>query len=230
MRVLVVEDFSPLRKSIVQGLREAGYAVDEAADGEAALWYARDDEHDVIVLDLMLPKVDGFEVLRSLRGRKCPAHVLVLTAKDAHEDRIEGLEKGADDYLVKPFHFGELLARIKALIRRKYDANTTLIKVADLEIDLARKSVERDGEIVDLSGREYGLLEYFALNSRRIVTRAELWQHSYDFNSSPESNVIDVYVKRLRSKIERLGRPRLIHTRRGQGYIFGEIDALGESQ
>jgi DNA-binding response OmpR family regulator len=230
MRVLVVEDFAPLRKSVVQGLREAGYAVDEAADGEAALWHAQSDEHDVIVLDLMLPKVDGFAVLNKLRGRKCPAHVLVLTAKDTQQDKIHGLESGADDYLVKPFHFGELLARVKALIRRKYDAKTTLVRVSDLEIDISKRTVRRGGQTVDLSGREYGLMEYLALNPERVVTRTELWQHAYDFNASPESNVVDVYIKRLRAKIERPDKPRLIHTRRGQGYIFGEIAQGGEDE
>jgi two-component system copper resistance phosphate regulon response regulator CusR len=225
MRVLVVEDFPPLRRSVVQGLREAGYAVDEAADGESALWHARADDHDVIVLDLMLPKVDGIAVLKKLRDRRCPAHVLVLTAKDTQDDKVRGLELGADDYLVKPFHFGELLARVKALIRRKYDAKTTVLKISDLEIDLSRRVVRRGDQPVDLSGREYGLLEFLALNAQRIVTRAELWQHVYDFNASPESNVVDVYIKRLRGKIERADRPRLIHTRRGQGYIFGEIAA-----
>ena len=230
MRILVVEDFAPLRKSVVQGLREAGYAVDEAADGESALWHARTDEHDVIVLDLMLPKVDGFAVLNELRSRRCPAHVLVLTAKDTQEDKILGLESGADDYLVKPFHFGELLARVKALIRRKYDAKTTLLRIGDLEIDVSRRLVRRGGQPVDLSGREYGLLEYLALNAQRIVTRTELWQHAYDFNASPESNVVDVYIKRLRAKIERADTPRLIHTRRGQGYILGEMAENGEEE
>ena len=230
MRILVVEDFAPLRKSVVQGLREAGYAVDEAADGESALWHARTDEHDVIVLDLMLPKVDGFAVLNQLRGRSCPAHVLVLTAKDTQEDKILGLESGADDYLVKPFHFGELLARVKALIRRKYDAKTTILRIADLEIDVSRRVVRRGGQLIDLSGREYGLLEYLALNAQRIVTRAELWQHAYDFNASPESNVVDVYIKRIRAKIERADTTRLIHTRRGQGYILGEISGSGDEE
>ncbi len=225
MRILVVEDYPPLRKSVAQGLREAGYAVDEACDGEQALWHARADEHDVIILDLMLPKVDGLSVLRKLRDRRCPSHILVLTAKDTQDDKVRGLELGADDYLVKPFHFAELAARVKALIRRKYEVKTTTLRIADLEIDLSRRIVRRGDETIELSGREYDLLEFLAVNADRIVTRNELWQHVYDFNALPESNVVDVYIKRLRSKIERPDRPRLIHTRRGQGYILAEIAA-----
>ncbi|HZL38290.1 MAG TPA: response regulator transcription factor [Tepidisphaeraceae bacterium] len=222
MRVLVVEDFAPIRNAVVQGLREAGFAVDEALDGEQALWHAQSNEHDVIVLDLMLPQVDGLSVLKKLRERKCPAHILILTARDTTQDKVRGLELGADDYLVKPFHFTELLARVKALVRRKYEAKSTLLRFGDLEIDFSRRTVSRGGKPLDLSGREYALLEYLALNSDRIVSRNDIWQHVYDFNATPESNVVDVYIGRLRAKIERGDRPRLIHTRRGQGYILGE--------
>jgi DNA-binding response OmpR family regulator len=230
MRVLVVEDFPPLRKTVVQGLREAGYAVDEASDGEQALWHARSDEYDVIVLDLMLPKVNGLSVLKTLRERRSPSHVLILTAKDTNEDKVRGLELGADDYLVKPFHFAELVARVKTLVRRKYEAKTTILRIGDLEIDLSRRTVRRGDEPIDLSGREYGLLEYLALNTDRIVSRTDLWHHVYDFNASPESNVVDVYIKRLRAKIERPDKPRLIHTRRGQGYILGEPSEGGDDE
>lgn len=225
MRILVVEDSGPIRKSLVQGLKEAGYAVDEAADGETGLWHAESNAHDVIVLDLMLPKLDGLSVLKTLRQKRSAAHILVLTAKDTPEDRVKGLESGADDYLVKPFHFAELLARIKALIRRKYGAKTTSIKVGDLELDLGTRVVKRNGQLIDLSGREFSLLEYLALNAERIVSRTELWQHAYDFNASPESNVVDVFIARLRAKIERDGLPQLIHTRRGQGYFLGLVAA-----
>jgi len=228
MRILVVEDFPPLRKTIVQGLREAGFAVDEASDGEQALWQARLDEHDVIVLDLMLPKVNGLMVLKALRERRSPSHVLVLTAKDTGDDKVHGLQMGADDYLVKPFHFAELVARIQALVRRKYETRTTILRVGDLEIDTSRRVVRRGLEAVDLSGREYALLEYLAMNTDRIVSRSDLWQHVYDFNASPESNVVDVYIKRLRAKIERPTKPRLIHTRRGQGYILSELNDTGD--
>ena len=227
MRVLVVEDFQPLREAVAQGMAEAGYAVDTADNGEDGLRLGRTGEHDVIVLDLMLPRVDGLSVLKTLRRGGCPAHVLVLTAKDTPEDRIRGLDMGADDYLVKPFVFGELLARVKALVRRKYETHRTLLKVADLELDLTRRVVRRFGHNVDLSGREYALLEYLALNADRIVSRTDIWQHVYDFNASPESNVVDVFIRLLRKKIERNGHPRLLHTRRGQGYM---LSAAGESE
>lgn len=223
MRILIVEDFAPLRESLAQGLREGGYAVDAVADGEAGLWQARSGEHDVIVLDLMLPKVDGLTVLKTLRKEKCPALILVLTARDTSADKVRGLDLGADDYMIKPFDFAEFLARVKALVRRKYDVRTTLLRVADLQVDTSRRVVERGGRPIDLSGREYALLEYLALNAGRVVSRTDIWQHVYDFNASPESNVVDVYVGFLRKKIERPDSPRLIHTRRGQGYLLGEL-------
>jgi DNA-binding response OmpR family regulator len=222
MRVLIIEDFGPLREALVQGLQEAGFAVDAADNGESGLWKARSNEHDVIILDLMLPKVDGLTILKTLRAAACPAHVLVLTARDAASDRILGLDAGADDYLVKPFVFGELLARVRALVRRKYDTKATIIRIADLEIDLTRRKVRRAGAAVDLSGREYTLLEYLAVNANRVVSRTEIWQHLYDANAALESNVIDVFIGLVRKKIERPGLPRLLHTRRGQGYMLAD--------
>ena len=223
MRVLVVEDFPPLRDAVIQGLQEAGYAVDAADNGEDALRYARSGGHDVIVLDLMLPKLDGLSVLKSLRASQCPAHVLVLTAKDTPADRVRGLDLGADDYLVKPFVFAEFLARVRALVRRKYESKSAMLHVADLEIDPVKRQVHRAGQLIDLSGREYALLEYLAHNANRIVSRTDIWQHLYDFNATVESNVVDVFVGLLRKKIERPGLPRLLHTRRGQGYMLAEI-------
>lgn len=219
MRVLVIEDFSPLRNSVVQGLAEAGFAVDAADNGEDGLWQAKSGEHDVVVLDLMLPKVDGLEILRSLRKLKSAAHILILTAKDTTADRIHGLNLGADDYLVKPFVFGELLARIRALVRRKYETRGNVLQIADLELNLINRTVKRGLDAIDLSGREYALLEYLVLNAHRIVSRTEIWQHVYDANATLESNVVDVFVGLLRKKIERRGK-KLLHTRRGQGYIL----------
>lgn len=224
MRLLIVEDFLPLRDALTQGLQEAGFAVDVASNGEEALRLARASEYDVIILDLLLPKIDGLTVLKALRQRESPAHVLILTAKDTPEDRIKGLDLGADDYVVKPFIFGELVARVRALVRRKYDKHKSLLRIADLEIDLSRRSVTRDGQSIDLSGREYALLEYLALNANRIVSRTDIWQHVYDFNASLESNVVDVFMGLLRKKIERPDKPRLLHTRRGQGYMLADTD------
>lgn len=222
MRILLVEDYDPVRKAVAQGLHEAGFAVDAAADGEEGLWYARSNDYDVIVLDLMLPRIDGLTILKRLRAEGRPAHILILTAKDTVEDRVRGLDLGADDYLVKPFAFEELLARVRALVRRKYETKSPSIRVADLEIDTATRTVRRADGTIELTAREYALLEYLALRAGQLVTRTDLWEHVYDFNSSAQSNVVDVYIGYLRKKIERPGRPRLIHTRRGQGYCLEE--------
>jgi DNA-binding response OmpR family regulator len=221
MRVLVVEDYELLRESVVQGLQEAGFAVDACADGEEGLWLAESNDYDVIVLDLMLPRLDGLSVLKRLRAKGKGTHVLILTAKGTSEDRVNGLEIGADDYLVKPFVFAELLARVRALVRRRYDSKSPLIRVCDMEIDTAARRVRRGGEAVDLSGREYALLEFMALRAGRVVTRTDIWEHVYDNNSTAGSNVVDVFIGHLRKKVERPGMPALIHTRRGHGYVLG---------
>jgi DNA-binding response OmpR family regulator len=222
MRVLLVEDYPPLRKSVAKGLQEAGFAVDAAGDGGEGLWYARSNEYDVIVLDLMLPRVDGLTVLRRLREAGSAVPVLVLTAKDTVADRVTGLDAGADDYLVKPFAFAELLARVRALVRRGYESRSPVIRVCDLEINTSTRVVRRGGQVIDLTAREYSLLEFLALRAGQVVTRTEIWEHLYDFAAECASNVTDVYVLYLRRKLERGGRPRLIHTRRGVGYVLGE--------
>lgn len=222
MRVLVIEDYEPLRQSVVQGLSENGFAVDAAGDGEDGLWYAQGGEYDVILLDLMLPKLDGLSILRRIRDQDNPAHVLVITAKDGLEDRLEGLNLGADDYLVKPFSFDELLARVRALVRRKYGAKSPLLKVADLEIDTGSRRVRRAGRPIELTGREYAILEYLAYRAGQTVARATIWEHVYYFNADPNSNVIDVYIARLRKKLQEGGLSDLIQTRRGLGYVLGE--------
>jgi DNA-binding response OmpR family regulator len=222
MRVLVVEDFEILRESISLGLREAGFAVDEAAEGETGLWYAQSNDYDVIILDLMLPRIDGLTILKRLRAAGKVTHVLVLTAKDAYPDRVTGLDAGADDYLIKPFVFAELLARVRALVRRRYDKKSPVIRVGDMVIDTTTRSVERDGAVVELSRREYALLEFLAVRAGQVVSRTDIWEHVYDFNSSAESNVVDAFIRLLRKKIERPHLPALIHTRRGHGYMLGE--------
>lgn len=222
MHILLVEDYAPARKTLEQGLREEGYAVDAAADGEEGLHYATSGEYDVIVLDLMLPKVDGLTILKELRHKGKQTHVLVLTAKDTLEDRVRGLDFGADDYLVKPFAFRELLARLRALVRRNYQSKEPTITVGDLEIGTAAREVRRDGKKIHVTAREYALLEYMARRTGSVVTRTEIWEHVYEFNDSAESNVVDVYVARLRRKINLPGSAPLIHTRRGHGYVLEE--------
>lgn len=220
MRVLVVEDYPPLRSSIAQGLREQGYAVDEVDDGEDALWSLREIAYDVVVLDLMIPGLDGLSVLRRVRAEDHRAAVLVLTAKDAVPDRIAGLDAGADDYLVKPFAFEELCARVRALVRRAYGARDRRITIGDLVVDTGRRRVSRAGTHIPLSAREYALLEYLALRRGAVVTRQELWDHIYDFATEPGSNVIDVHVSHLRKKIDHGFEPKLLRTQRGLGYVL----------
>jgi DNA-binding response OmpR family regulator len=227
MRVLLIEDFASLARSLAQGLREAGYAVDAAADGEEGLALAEANAYDAILLDLMIPKIDGLTVLRRLRARGGAggsAAVLVLTARDQVADRVTGLDLGADDYLVKPFAFEELLARLRSVIRRRYQAPSNVVRVGDLELDAAGRSVRRAGRPVALSGLEYALLEYLAMRRGQVVSRAEIREHVYDFAAEPASNVVDVYVGYLRKKIDD-GRPKkLIHTHRGLGYSLEELE------
>lgn len=223
MRVLLVEDFQILRESLAQGLREAGYAVDAAADGEEGLWLAQSNPYDVLILDLMLPKLDGLSLLKKLREKNDQTHVLILTARDAPDDRVRGLDLGADDYLPKPFVLAELLARVRALVRRKYQIKSPTVRVADLEVDTSARLVRRGGRVIDLSPREYVFLEFLAARAGTVVTRTDIWDHLYDFNSESDSNVVDVFIAHLRKKIEEPGRPRLIHTRRGHGYVLGEL-------
>jgi len=224
MKILVIEDYEPIRSSLAQGLVEAGYAVDATGDGEEGLWFARSGSYDVIILDLMLPTVGGLTILRRLREWKDAVPVLILTAKDTVKDRVRGLDLGADDYLVKPFDFKELLARVRALVRRKYEAKSPAIRVGDLEIDTRTRSVRRAGRPVVLTAREYAVLEFLALRAGQVVTRTELWEHLYAFDAEPESNVVDVYIGRLRKRLEGMKGPRLIHTRRGLGYVLGEAE------
>jgi DNA-binding response OmpR family regulator len=221
VRILVVEDYAPLAGSLAQGRREQGYAVDVAGDGEEGLWYAREHPYDLILLDLMLPKLAGTAVLAALRAEGNTTHVLVLTARDAVADRVAVLDLGADDYLTKPFAFEELSARVRALLRRRYHLSAPTLQVADLEIDPQKRTVRRAGQPIALSAREYAILEYLAHRRGEVVTRTELWEHVYDFAAEPGSNVLDVYVSYLRRKIDDGHDHKLIQTRRGQGYVLG---------
>jgi DNA-binding response OmpR family regulator len=218
VRVLVVEDNLPIQKAVAKGLREAGFAVDVSGDGEEGLWYATSNDYDVVVLDLMLPRVDGLTILKRLRAEGRATHVLILTARDTVQDRVLGLDLGADDYLVKPFAFEELLARVRALARRAYSAKNPLRAVGDLRLETSTRRVWRGDDEIVLTSREYALLEYLAMRAGEAVNRTDIWEHVYEFNSEADSNVVDVYIGYLRKKVERTDRPALIHTIRGVGY------------
>ncbi len=224
MAILFIEDYKPLLKSVTKGLREAGYTVDSTGDGEEGLWFALTGKYDVIILDLMLPNVDGLTILKKLRKKENPVHVLILTAKDTLDDKLKGLDLGADDYLVKPFAFEELLARVRALVRRNYEKKSPLITVADLEIDSNKRIAKRAGKPLDLTAREYAILEFMALNAGNVVSRTNIWENIYDSAAEAYSNVVDVYINALRRKLEDGGLSRLIHTRRGEGYVLEEKD------
>ena len=218
MRVLLVEDNRRLNHSIRMNLIEAGYAVDSAFDGVEGEELAELTPYDVIILDIMLPEKNGMEVCRSLRNKRVKTPILMLTARDAVEDRVSGLDSGADDYLVKPFAFEELLARLRALLRRESDDKSGQLVLADLVLDPATHFVQRGGDSIELTAKEYALLEYFMRNPNRLITREMAESHiwSYDFQTS--SNVVDVYIRRLRRKIDDPYEPKLFETIRGAGY------------
>jgi len=220
MRILVVEDNRALLKSLKKGLVEESFAVDTAEDGEEGLYLAGVNDYDLVILDLMLPKIDGWTALREMRARGLSTHVLVLTARDAAEDKVRGLDSGADDYLTKPFRFEELLARVRALVRRKYRAKNPRLAVADLEIDTSTHIIRRGGGEIFLQPKEYALLEYLAYRAGEIVPRAAIWEHLYDWQDDTTSNIIDVYISRLRRKIDRPGLRPLFQTVRGEGYLL----------
>lgn len=223
MRILLVEDDVRIANFIARGLREKAYAVDRAFDGIEALYQASISDYDIIILDVMLPGKDGFAVCRELREGGSETPILMLTARDAVDDRISGLDFGADDYLVKPFDFKELLARLRALLRRKGEIRPPKIVVDDLEIDTTSHRVWRGGREISLTAKEYALLEYMAREQSKVVGRAEIAEHVWDENFDAFSNLIEVYIKRLRSKIDDGSDIKLIHTRRGAGYILETI-------
>ncbi len=218
MRILIVEDEKALADVLRKGLCEEGYAVDVAVTGEEGLYLAENEPSDLILLDLMLPGVDGMTILRKVRAAGIATPILLLTARDGVTDKVAGLDSGADDYLTKPFSFEELLARIRALLRRPSQAASALITIDDLTIDTASREVQRAGKNVALSAREYALLEYLALHQNEVLSRTALTEHLYDQDFALDSNVIDVFINRLRNKIDRGPRRPLIHTVRGAGY------------
>jgi len=220
VRILLVEDESRVAGFVAKGLRENAYAVDIATDGEQGLYLASVNEYDLVILDVMLPRKDGHAVCRELRGAGFRAPILMLTALDAVDDRVEGLDSGADDYLPKPFDFKELLARLRALLRRSRDVRPAALRVEDLTLNTASHAVTRGDKPIGLTAKEYALLEFLVLNHGRVVGRERIAEHVWDENFDAFSNVIDVYIKRLRAKLEAGTGRRLIHTRRGEGYIL----------
>jgi two-component system copper resistance phosphate regulon response regulator CusR len=223
VRLLVVEDDPRLARLIARGLREEAYAVDVCGSGTDAIMQAVVNSYDAIILDVMLPGIDGFGVVATLRARHVRTPVLMLTSRDAVADRIAGLDHGADDYLTKPFDFGELLARVRALLRRPEALQAMLVRVADCEIDLQSHAVRRGGAPIALTAKEFALLELLARRVGTIVSRADIVAHVWDDNHDPFTNAVEVYVNRLRGKIDRAPWAPLIHTRRGAGYMLAEV-------
>ncbi len=221
MRVLIVEDERRLAENVARSLREsAGYAVDTAPDGEEGLFMSQSNPYDLVILDLMLPKLDGLSVLKNIREAGMQTPVLVLTARDEKESVVKLLNAGADDYVAKPFDLGELLARAKALIRRGKGQSAAVLKIGDIEISTADLTVRRKGQPVSLTAMEYRVLEYLAHRPGAVVSKTELLEHLYDFNWERFSNVIEVYISGLRRKLDDGGETKLIHTLRGQGYML----------
>jgi two-component system copper resistance phosphate regulon response regulator CusR len=220
MRILLVEDEPSAARMLAKGLREQGYAVDVAGDGEEALYQQSINEYDLVILDVMLPRRDGFDVCRSIRSEGSAVPILMLTARDAVDDRISGLDCGADDYLTKPFDFGELMARVRALLRRPDALLPEAITIADLEINIHARRVKRANQEIQLTLKEYALLEYFARNVDRVLGRGEIAEHVWDQSFDLFSNLIEVYIQRLRRKIDDGHGLKLIQTRRGEGYVL----------
>jgi DNA-binding response OmpR family regulator len=225
LRILLVEDEPAAAQMLAKGLREEGYAVDLSLDGEDAFYKAGVNQYDLIILDVVLPGKDGFTICRELRGTGSSIPILMLTARDAIEDRIAGLDYGADDYLTKPFEYREVLARVRALLRRGATSYFDVIEVGDLHIDVKARRVMRAGGLIELTAKEYAILEYLARRQGELVTREDLSEHAWDENFDPFSNLIEVYMLRLRRKIDAGHDLKLIRTRRGEGYML----TLGQS-
>ncbi len=220
MRILVVEDHDSVARFIAKGLREELYAVDRASTGTEGLQAASVNDYGVIILDVMLPGKNGLEVAAELRRRNIATPILMLTVRDRVEDRVKGLDAGADDYLVKPFAFAELLARVRALLRRRERRTEPILSLADLSLDPVSHKVARAGQIVDLTNREYALLDFMIRNKRRVLTRTAIIEHVWDMNFDSNTNLVDVHIRHLRSKLDEGFSPKLIHTVRGVGYVL----------
>ena len=220
MRILIVEDEKLLINVMNRRLKEEGYAVDLAMDGKIGLNYAETINYDCIILDIMLPGIDGFYILKRIRARKITTPVLVLTAKDTVLDKVTGLDSGADDYITKPFSFDELMARIRALLRRKEDKKENILTISDLTLDPISREVHRGDDLIELTSKEYGILEYLLRNSGKILTKSQIAEHVWNYDFEYNSNIIEVYIRYLRKKLDDSYDKKLIHTVRGAGYIL----------
>ena len=229
MRVLVIEDEHKINRTVCQALREEAYAVDAAFDGEQGEEMALVNTYDLIVLDLMLPKKSGLALCKGLREQGSTTPILMLTARDSLEDRVQGLDSGADDYVVKPFFMDELLARVRALLRRDTSVKTSKLQLADLLVDTSSHRVVRAGNTIEMTSKEYAMLEYFIRNPDQVLTRTMISEHVWDDEFDSLSNIIDVYIRRLRRKIDEGYQPRLLHTIRGSGYLLGILPDEEES-
>ena len=222
MKILLAEDEVDLNNVVTRYLKKNGYSVDSVLDGEEALDYLEYSEYDLVILDIMMPKVDGFEVIKKLRDKGNHTSVLMLTARDSADDKVKGLDLGADDYIVKPFDFNELLARIRAVVRRKYGNSSNKLVIGDLILDTSEKSVTRDGKQIELTGKEYEVLEYLMQSKNRILSRDQIKEHVWDFDYEGDSNIIDVLIKNIRKKIDIEAGKQIIYTKRGLGYVIKE--------
>ena len=222
MKILLAEDEVDLNNVVTRYLKKNGYSVDSVLDGEEALDYLEYGEYDLVILDIMMPKVDGFEVIKKLRDKGNHTSVLMLTARDSADDKVKGLDLGADDYIVKPFDFNELMARIRAVVRRKYGNSSNRFVIGDLILDTSEKSVTRAGKQIELTGKEYEVLEYLMQSKNRILSRDQIKEHVWDFDYEGDSNIIDVLIKNIRKKIDIEDGKQIIYTKRGLGYVIKE--------
>ena len=220
MKLLLVEDSEPLRQNMAQHLSDAGFLVEETGDGNEALWCIRENDYALIILDLMLPGKNGIELLREVRNQGKEVSVLIVTARDAIQDRVAGLNAGADDYLIKPFALDELQARVQVLVRRTFGHRDSTIRIGELAIDTLKRCATANSLTLDLTSMEFAILELLAMRKGQVVSRAKMWDQLYDFNSEAESNVVDVLIARLRKKMANAGLPKLIYTRRSEGYLL----------
>ena len=222
MKILLAEDEVDLNNVVTRYLKKNGYSVDSVLDGEEALDYLEYSEYDLVILDIMMPKVDGFEVIKKLRDKGNHTSVLMLTSMDSADDKVKGLDLGADDYIVKPFDFNELMARIRAVVRRKYGNSSNRLVIGDLILDTSEKSVTRAGKQIELTGKEYEVLEYLMQSKNRILSREQIKEHVWDFDYEGDSNIIDVLIKNIRKKIDIEDGKQIIYTKRGLGYVIKE--------